>query len=421
MKHLSQNRVLFLDNLRYVLVFGVVIQHAGNSYIGLDWWPVMDSKSSFVSGVNTFLDGFLMPSLFFLAGYFFLMSVKKKSLLSYIGAKLKRLGLPWLFCILFICPILPFVYHFTRNAFVIQQSFWSLWKTLFKNAATFYTGFLPPMDVVMENILFYHRYMWFIGLLFLFFVIFGCLYHAWPSRFAIKPVEDRDHKSSIYRDVKIILCVGILTFIGSSIIITAMFAMTKGISNPEPWVSLGNLVQFRLSRIFLHTSYFLLGIVAFKNNWFERKWMTGHIRAKGVLLLFVLVLFFVAKDQMVNGPENLEKLFGLVFWLVLNFVCITALVFFVSLFFKFMNKPSQFNEKMANNSYNVYLTHYVFITAFQLALFPVQWVPGVLKFMIVFVLSLVSSVAISCFLVEKYPRTIVFMMFALFLILCLIV
>ncbi|MBC8442265.1 MAG: acyltransferase family protein [Deltaproteobacteria bacterium] len=419
MNHPSQNRVLFLDNLRYVLVFGVVIQHAANSYIGLDWWPVMDSKSGFVSGINTFLDGFLMPSLFFLAGYFFLLSAKKKSLPSYIKAKLKRLGLPWLFCTLFICPVLPFVYHFTRNGFVIQQSFWSVWKAMFKNAATFYTGFLPPMDVVMENILFYQRYMWFLGLLFLFFVIFGCLYHALPSWFDIKTLKDIDHKASISRDVKIILCVGLITFVGSSIIIMTMFAMTKGISNPETWVSLGNLVQFRISRIFLHTSYFILGIVAYKNLWVERKWLTGHIRAKGGLLLFVLVLFFMVKDQMINCPEHLEELFGLMFWLVLNFVCITALVFFVSLFFKFMNKPSRFNEKMANSSYNVYLSHYIFINAFQLALLPVLWMPGALKFVIVFVLSLISSVAISCFLVEKYPGKTALMMFGLFLILCL--
>ena len=60
-----RSRVIFLDNLRYLLVFGVVLQHASNSYIGLDWWPVMDATNIIAEWLNAFFDSFLMPSRFF--------------------------------------------------------------------------------------------------------------------------------------------------------------------------------------------------------------------------------------------------------------------------------------------------------------------------------------------------------------------
>ena len=57
------DRVIFFDNLRYLFVFGVVLQHASMAYLYSSRWPVADEPSLLVSVFTGFFDGFLMPSL----------------------------------------------------------------------------------------------------------------------------------------------------------------------------------------------------------------------------------------------------------------------------------------------------------------------------------------------------------------------
>jgi hypothetical protein len=407
------SRVIFLDNMRYLLVVGVVLQHASNSYMGLDWWPVKDDASVIVTWLNTFLDAFLMPSLFFVAGYFAVPSMRPRTLFSFLRAKAKRIGVPWLVCSLTICPLLPAVYHFTRDGFAVRQSFWDIYKALFRNAAELDIGFLPPMDMVMQNNLFYQRYMWFLGVLMLFFVIFGCLYQARPVWFARKLPEKMDGKTSYFSDLKLMLAIGIITSLGSTLLILIMFLLADGISDPETWLSLGNLVQFRLSRIFLYSTYFFLGIVAFRNRWFDRGRLTRHVRVKSVVTAFLVFLLLTVKYQMMHGPDHLEQVFGLLFWLVLNGVCISALGFFLSLCFRYLSKPRPFHKSMAENSYEIYLSHYLFIILFQLALLPVAWMPGLLKFTVVSAAGLISSVTVSRYLVRRHTGLTVVILFGL--------
>jgi len=163
------NRVTFFDNLRYLFVCGVVMQHASMAYIYSSWWPVGDESSIFVGIVTGFFDGFLMPSLFFISGYFAIPSIRKRTISQFIHGKLRRLGLPWLVCTLFIGPILPLVYHYTRNGLTLSVSYWRTWIAVMSNAVSFDLRILPPMEQVMQNDLFYQRYMWFIGLLIAFF------------------------------------------------------------------------------------------------------------------------------------------------------------------------------------------------------------------------------------------------------------
>ena len=37
----SKNRLVFFDNLRFLIVVFVVLQHSGNAYSNLGWWPVV--------------------------------------------------------------------------------------------------------------------------------------------------------------------------------------------------------------------------------------------------------------------------------------------------------------------------------------------------------------------------------------------
>ena len=162
----SEKRVIFFDNLRYLFVLFVILEHSSNAYTNVIWWPVADKNTSIIAEwVSAFSDAFAMPLLFYIAGYFAISSIQKKSVLSFLRGKLRRLGIPWLVCIVTICPVLPLIYHFTRNDLTLSMSYWDLWVVLMKNAAELNVGIIGSMNDLMISNQFYQRYMWFISCL----------------------------------------------------------------------------------------------------------------------------------------------------------------------------------------------------------------------------------------------------------------
>jgi hypothetical protein len=210
-----------------------------------------------------------MPLLFYVAGYFAVPTIRKKGVAAFLKGKLKRLGIPWLVCILTICPILPLIYHYSRNNLVLKESYWDLWKTVMTHAAGLDIGIIDSMNTPMQNNQFYQRYMWFLSLLLLFFVLFSIIYRLKASWFepADRPVSSKE--LSMVPTLKLLVIVGFLTSFFSFMMIGLMFLSTPGLSNPEPLFTLVNVIQFRPSRIFLHIIYFSLGIITYKRRWIE--------------------------------------------------------------------------------------------------------------------------------------------------------
>jgi hypothetical protein len=363
-----------------------------------------------------------MPSLFFISGYFAIPSIRKSTITQFIHGKLRRLGIPWLVCTLFIGPILPLVYHYTRNGLILSVSYWSTWLAVMNNAVSFDFRILPPMGQIMQNDLFYQRYMWFIGLLIAFFLIFSFIYALKKSWFEPMDRPFKTVKPSILSTVKMMLTIGIITFLGSTVIIGIMFAISPKVSDPESWFTLGNFVQFRVSRIFLYVAYFVLGILTFKRKWIERGKFPGH--NKTWLIAFAVVLFayyFSYFLMMSAGTSEMEKLFGLLFWFCLNYFTITAFGLSVSLGVRYWNRQTSFNKTMATNSYNLYLSHYIFVIGFQLLLFTLPEIPVLLKFGLVSILSICCGCMVSQYLIKPYPQITIALVASMFISMVLLI
>ncbi len=416
------DRVIFFDNLRYLFVFGVVLQHASMAYLYSSWWPVADEPSIFVGFFTGFFDGFLMPSLFFISGYFAIPSIRKKTISQFIRGKLRRLGIPWLVCTLFIGPIVPLVYHYTRNGLILSSSYGRSWLAVMNNAIGFDLGILPPMRQVLQNDLFYQRYMWFVGLLVAFFLIFSFIYAFKKSWFESTVPALKAVRPSVLSTMKMILSIGIITFFGSTLLIGAMFAFSSGVSNPESWFTLGNMVQFRVSRIFLHVAYFVLGVLTFKWKWIERGKFPGHNKTWLIAFILVLVAYYYAYFLMLSaGTSEMEKLFGLVYWFCLNYFTITALGISVSLGIRYWDRQTPFNKILTTNSYNLYLSHYIFVIGFQLLLFTLPEIPALLKFGLVSILSICCGCIVSQYLIKPYPKITIALVTVLFISMVLLI
>ena len=418
----SNNRVVFLDNLRYLFVIGVVIQHATMAYMPSTWWPVADEPSLLVSAFTGFFDGFLMPSLFFIAGFFAVPSIMNKPVLQFIKGKLRRLGIPWLACTLFIGPVLPLIYHYTRNDMTLAASYGHTWLALMKNALSFDIGLLPSMTQVMENDLFYQRYMWFISLLLLFFLIFSLFYSLGKKWF--KPVDAslNTAEPSILSTIKTVSTVVLLTFFGSTLLIGIMFAMSPCVSNPESWFTLVNVIQFRVSRIFLHAAYFILGIRTYKKRWLENGKLPGHQRTWALSFLFAVVAYYASFFLMMTRVDSgAEKLYGLLYWFCLNFFTITTLGLTLSMGYHYLNNPNRFNSFMANHSYNLYLTHYLFVIVFQLLLVSIPGISSLMKFMFVPLLAICCGLLVSRYMIKPHPKITLAAVLGMFVIMIIFI
>ena len=68
---IASTRVAFLDNLRYLMVVLVVVHHSVAAYaIVAPHWIVHDTNTFAADIIRELFDVFMMPVLFFVAGYF---------------------------------------------------------------------------------------------------------------------------------------------------------------------------------------------------------------------------------------------------------------------------------------------------------------------------------------------------------------
>ena len=418
----TENRAIFFDNLRFLLVIFVVLEHSSNAYRNLIWWPVADDSTSiFPEYLGAFTDAFAMPLLFFIAGYFAVPVIRKKGVGGFLKGKLKRLGIPWLICILTICPIVPLIYHYTRDNFAVSTSYWNLWVELMGNAADFNTGVVLSMNHLMQNNLFYQRYMWFLSLLLLFFFVFGAVYSLKRSWFNSLNQPVTAKAPSVLSTLKILVIVGLVSFVSSSIVVNAVFFLIPDSSNPEPLFTLGNVIQFRPSRIFQFMIYFTFGILTFQKKWIEQGKFPGHLTTWIISFMIILIGYFYTRNLMLNGPEDLKKVIGpVLFWFFLNFLTISTLGLVTSLALRWWNRASALNQNLASNSYNMYLVHYIFVVLLQLIFLPVTGLPGMLKFGMVSALSVICTYMVCEFLLKPFPRIAASLAFGLFAILVLV-
>jgi peptidoglycan/LPS O-acetylase OafA/YrhL len=107
-------RIIFLDNIRSFVIILVLILHSGASYgTGVDFWPFHDNNPNGIIDFFMFLcDVSLMAIMFFVAGYFVLSDLLKKSLWGFLKNKFKRLGLPWVIITAAVLPVLDYIHLF---------------------------------------------------------------------------------------------------------------------------------------------------------------------------------------------------------------------------------------------------------------------------------------------------------------------
>ncbi len=350
----SGTRLYFLDNLRSIIIFLVVLLHAGVVYestgIAAIFWLVDDPQTNDAAGlVNLVLDIFLMPALFFISGYLTPASVENRTGWQFLVAKFNRLMVPWMIAVLTLMPLYKFIFLASRN---LPQEAW-----------TSYFHF--------SNGIFSQSWLWFLPVLFLFNGVYLLLSHL--PRVPIKV--------PLHLLVLFALVVAVASTLGMEVL--QMFGWTKNA-----------LINFQNERLLVYFLTFLLGVRCFHLQVFasrpvNARWYLAVNALSWIPVtcytLFLLIPFFKPGSFIVSPLTD-----RLILWLSLYVSMLCLIYLSIETFWRYFDKPGKIWNELNRNSYYVYIIHVIVMGGIAMLLLDAA-IPSLVKYLI-----LVLTTWISC-------------------------
>jgi hypothetical protein len=352
-------RLLYIDNLRVLLTILVILVHLSIGYGAEgDWYYNEEGEIGMASVLilTTFVvitQAFFMGLFFMISSYLSPASYDRKGAAPYLVDRLKRLGIPLLFFTVVIQPLLVYT---LKVHYGFQGSFWQ-----FLSLAGFRALGVGPL--------------WFVETL----LIFALFYVLW--RRLTKPP-------------------------GNAAI--ALFALALGVVTflVRIWLPVGwwfEPLHLQLAHFPQYIALFVLGIVAYRRNWFAGLTdAQGRIWMVAALVLVPLFLAVAIAGGVLEG--NLTPFLGGVHWQSFVYsvweqfmgaaMVVTLLVWFRNRF----DYQGRLAKAMSAAAYPVYIFHAPVIVLLALAVSGIRLEMGV-KFV------LVAPVAVAlCFLIGYYIK-----------------
>jgi fucose 4-O-acetylase-like acetyltransferase len=359
------NRLVFLDNLRTFIIFLVIFYHAGWVYersgILSSVFIVDDPSKNDLAGIlNIILDIFMMPTIFFISGYFIPISLKTKNGWTFIKSRFKRLMVPWILAVLTLIPLYKIIFLYSRN---LPQ----------ENLASYFH--------FNGGILINQGWLWFLPLLFMFDLIYLILSKFNPIRWKI----------SLKGAVLAIFLIGfIYSFCMSNF---KYYGWTKTI-----------LLDFQNEKLLIYFMTFLLGSLCYKLNIFNTKptnkklyfliCFTNWIPIN-VYIIFLINLIFNPGNYIVSGIVDV-----ILVWLSFHLSLLSLLYIMINTFRYYLNRKIMIINRLNNYSYGVYIIHFIVMGGVALILLNTT-MPSLIKYAIL----IVSTYLASNLIVSLYKET----------------
>jgi surface polysaccharide O-acyltransferase-like enzyme len=378
---LNSNRLVFLDNIRYFIIFFVILQHVALIYIGqAGRGTVLQQLFQLIISIT---DVFIMPPLFFVAGYFALKSMKRHGTANFVAGKFKRIWLPWLAGVLLLIPISLFCLRMAEQGDVSMR-FYPYWLNFMKSAVAFHTGYYVSGQ-------FTPRHLWFLSNLFVFFLGFAGFREVYKRISARKPLATVQPDGKHFSPLIVLTIVAILSGLAFFV---ASLAFTWGYRA----ITVLNLIYFEPSRVTFYIIYFIVGIYAAPRNWFDGNARLGRpivwCAASLVLVaVFSYVILFLPFDMPTGGKFLVS--------ILRSAVCIAMFGAMMTCGRVYWNRPNPVDSIFSRNSYTVYIIHYPINAALAMLLMTLA-APVMVKAAILFITTAALSYLASEYAVRKY-------------------
>lgn len=371
-------RKVEFDYLRALVIILVLFVHAALAYttsafINLEnpiasSNPVVDEQRWIGFDLIVALsETFSMSLLFFISGIFAWPGLAKKGAGKYFVDRLKRLGLPFAIGVLVLIPLAYYPAYLEAGLITGKDtSYGVFWLGMVRSGF----GTAGPL--------------WFLWLLLAFNGLFTLLYRVAP--FLGGFVRDR-LSITLGRPVRFFGILLVLSIIG--------YLPIAIIYGPLRWIGIGPF-HAQAGRILLYLVYFLAGGAAGAIGIDRSVLRADGVLAKGwwgwiavglmSFALFIIMVAFVTPMERTIVSE------------IAFVVCGWAIVLgMTGLFLKFMKQPVRILDSLSENSYGIYIVHYVFVVWLQYWLLGCVLAPLV-KGIVVFAGALILSWALVAFI-----------------------
>ena len=371
----NYKRLLYIDNLRIILVVLVVLAHVAITYGPVGFWYYYERTELNSTYVLAFfvslMQAFLIGLFFMISAFFTPSALNKKGPKNFLIDKLKRLGVPLLFYI-----------------FVIAPSILYLDNLIIKGERVNY--FIFYYERVLKRGIIDVGPLWFLQVL-LFFSILYAIFNEIIVRIL------KDKRQLVFKfpsNKNIFITILILAFV------TFLVRLQFPISATTNHLNFGLAPQY----IFL----FGLGIVAFNNNWFEvitlKKAKFWFSIAMIAILFWPLFIFFGRSPglsiEIFAGGLNWQS-FIYAFWEAV--LSISLSICLIYLFRKKFNHQTKLFKEISKSTYSVFIIHAIVIVLLSYSLKDLMFHPLV-KF------AIVALVGIPlCFLISFYITKVRFL------------
>lgn len=404
---ISENRIVFLDRLRVVLVLLVVLMHVAVAYTNLPVLTVQDPQKNIVLDIFLLLmDGCLMSLLFFIAGYFACPSLKTRTRGDFIISKMRRIGLPFVAIALFLAPYITYVG--VRTHFPEPPGFFRFWLSQMKTAVNPHPVLIADVETATKHWMDYSPWhLWFIFLLLIFYLLYAG-YDFLSERSGAAGWFGKSEKIS-----------GVLTsLVIAGATITVLYTAVSFFSAEWVW-SQTSIIHFQPVRIPLYGVIFALGIYANSDNWFIDKNFPGKMWIWGAASIFFSIALIPSMyHALMAWGKIMPWKFSLLHGFIRTGIVFSTLGFLVKFFIKYSDRKSVL-DRISDVSYEIYIIHLPVVVAVA-KVFTIVAIPALLKFICAGIIVTGLSWGTGRYLIKPYPKITCAVMMCVFILLCVI-
>jgi surface polysaccharide O-acyltransferase-like enzyme len=369
-KPVSGARNMAFDRARSCIIVMVLMHHSviPYTYYGhtdQQWFLPFD-------GFVTFNDSYFMAAMFLLSGLFVWPSLKRKGVGDFLRGRLLRLALPFAVGAVILMPIAYYAVEL-RNTGPGAGFFAFWWKTI--TVGPWESG---PI--------------WFLGVLFVFDMCAAAIFSIAPGFIeAIGRISTARLNNPAY---------AFWMFLAASVIVYAPLEFYLGIGR---WLTLGPLA-IQADRILLYLLYFFAGAgigavhgdrsLLSDTGALARRWPAWLLAT--IVTYAGLIGLIYYKREYFSDPNNPPPWWNAAHAFFFASFSASQTINLLALFLRFDSRGSSILDPLRENSFGIFLIHYVPVLWLQYALYgitlaPIQQETAILKALIVFVLTLAIS------------------------------
>jgi fucose 4-O-acetylase-like acetyltransferase len=361
-------RLLYIDNIRILLICLVIATHCSITYGGPGSWYFTDPGNAagvpfVLTVINALNQSFFMGFFILISAYFVPSSLMRKGRRRFARDRIIRLGVPLIVWILFISPLIGYIVSAgTGNFSGSPLAFWA--------------GAFVPFQGLRLGL------MWFV----FFLLVATFAYLAWTAY--RPPGTGGEPEPRPFPTFSAITVLGLLLGF-----VTAIVRIFLPIG-PEWYFG------FQLPFFPQYIAFFIAGLYAARNRWLDDiPDRTGKTCGYAASALVSVLMLFVA--VVLGSPEGLAPVFGGdLYWQSVFFAFLeqmTGAMIIVALLWLFVRRFSSQGpaaRAMAGDSYTVYIIHPLVLILLSLA-FAGAALPPFAKFALVLPLTIAASFTLA--------------------------